>query len=149
MKIYIGTSGWQYYHWYNKFYPEDLKSKDFLSFYAKHFNTVEVNTSFYHFTKEATFKNWLNQVPKDFLFSIKLHRLFTHFRRLKLKTRMNTDKTRIKADLKKDADESGLKNNKDDFILLKETIASYKVLGKNLGVILINCLQDLKKISIY
>ncbi|MFN3605522.1 MAG: DUF72 domain-containing protein, partial [Leptonema sp. (in: bacteria)] len=119
MKIYIGTSGWQYYHWYNKFYPQNLKSKDFLSFYSKHFKTVEVNTSFYHFTKESTFKNWLSQVPKNFLFSIKLHRLFTHFRRLKL--------------------------NKDDKRILKETITSYKILGKNLGVILIQLPPGLKK----
>ncbi|BCX15722.1 MAG: hypothetical protein KatS3mg097_614 [Candidatus Parcubacteria bacterium] len=119
MKIYIGTSGWQYYHWYGKFYPENLKAKDFLNFYAKHFKTVEVNTSFYHFTKESTFKNWLSQVPKNFLFSIKLHRLFTHFRRLKLK--------------------------KEDKRILKETIDGYKVLGKNLGVILIQLPPGLKK----
>lgn len=119
MKIYIGTSGWQYYHWYSKFYPENLKSKDFLNFYAKHFKTVEINTSFYHFTKESTFKNWLTQVPKDFLFSVKLHRLFTHFRRLKLK--------------------------KEDKRILKETIDGYQVLGKNLGVILIQLPPGLKK----
>ncbi len=142
MKIYIGTSGWQYYHWYNKFYPENLKSKDFLSFYSQHFKTVEVNTSFYHFTKRSTFEKWLKEVPDDFLFSIKLHRLFTHFRRLKLKTRINTDKTRINADkMRMGADEKV----KDDLTLLKETIESYKVLGKNLGVILIQLPPGLRK----
>ncbi len=121
MKIYIGTSGWQYYHWYGKFYPQNLKSKDFLKFYAQKFNTVEVNTSFYHFTKEKTFKNWLEIVKdkKEFLFSIKLHRLFTHFRRLKL--------------------------NKEDQRILKETIEGYKVLGKKLGVVLIQLPPGLKK----
>jgi uncharacterized protein YecE (DUF72 family) len=79
MKLYIGTSGWQYYHWYGKFYPQNLKSKDFLKFYSQHFNTVEVNTSFYHFTKEKTLQNWKEEVPQNFLFAIKLHRLFTHF----------------------------------------------------------------------
>lgn len=119
MKIYIGTSGWQYYHWYNKFYPQDLKTKDFLSFYAKNFNTVEVNTSFYHFTKEKSFKNWQEQVPKNFLFAIKLHRLFTHFRKLSL--------------------------NEEEEKTLKEVINSYKVLQKNLGPVLIQLPPSLKK----
>lgn len=119
MKIYIGTSGWQYYHWYGKFYPQDLKAKDFLNFYTKTFKTVEVNTSFYHFTRKKTLENWKNQVPKNFLFALKLHRLFTHFRRLKL--------------------------NKEDKRILKETINSYKVLGKNLGPILIQLPPSLKK----
>jgi len=119
MKIYIGTSGWQYYHWKVKFYPENLPSKDFLKFYSKYFNTVEVNTGFYHFTKKSTFEKWKKEVNKNFLFSIKLHRLFTHFRKLKL--------------------------NKDDKRILKETIESYKVLGKNLGPILIQLPPSLKK----
>jgi uncharacterized protein YecE (DUF72 family) len=119
MKIYIGTSGWQYYHWKGKFYPEDLPSKDFLKFYSKYFNTVEINTNFYHFTKKSTFEKWQKEVNKNFLFSIKLHRLFTHFRKLKL--------------------------NKDDKRILKETIETYKVLGKNLGPILIQLPPSLKK----
>jgi uncharacterized protein YecE (DUF72 family) len=119
MKIYIGTSGWQYYHWKVKFYPENLPSKDFLRFYSKYFNTVEINTSFYHFTKKSTFEKWEKAVNKNFLFSIKLHRFFTHFRKLKL--------------------------NKDDKRILKETIESYKVLGKNLGPILIQLPPSLKK----
>jgi uncharacterized protein YecE (DUF72 family) len=119
MKIYIGTSGWQYYHWKVKFYPENLPSKDFLRFYSKYFNTVEINTSFYHFTKKSTFEKWKKEVNRNFLFSIKLNRLFTHFRKLKL--------------------------NKDDKRILKETIESYKVLGKNLGPILIQLPPSLKK----
>lgn len=119
MKIYVGTSGWQYYSWYKNFYPHDLKSKDFLKFYSKHFLTVEINTSFYHFTKKETFEKWKREVPSNFLFAIKLHRLFTHFRRLKL--------------------------NKEDKRILKETINSYKVLGKNLGPILIQLPPSLKK----
>ncbi len=121
MKVYIGTSGWQYYHWKIKFYPENLQSKDFLSFYSKHFNTVEINTSFYHFTKISTFEKWKEIVKesKYFLFAIKLHRLFTHFRKLKL--------------------------NKDDKKILKETLNSYKVLGSHLGPILIQLPPSLKK----
>jgi len=119
MKLYIGTSGWQYYHWYGKFYPQNLKSKDFLKFYSQHFNTVEVNTSFYRFAKEKTFQNWKKQVPKNFLFAIKFHRLFTHFRKLKL--------------------------NKEDRRILEETLKSYQVLRKNLGPVLIQIPPSLKK----
>jgi uncharacterized protein YecE (DUF72 family) len=119
MKLYIGTSGWQYYHWKGKFYPENLKSENFLTFYSKHFNSVEINTSFYHFTKDQTFKRWKSQVGENFLFSLKLNRFFTHFRRLKLK--------------------------KDDVEILKDTLDSYKFLGKNLGVILVQLPPSLKK----
>ncbi len=119
MKIYIGTSGWQYYHWKEKFYPENLPSKNWLSYYSQKFNTVEINTSFYHFTKTKTLEKWKKEVNKNFIFSIKLHRLFTHFRRLKL--------------------------NKEDKRILKETIESYKILEKNLGVVLIQLPPSLKK----
>jgi len=111
MKIFVGTSGWQYHHWYGKFYPKDLKPKDFLSFYSKKFNCVEVNTSFYHFTKKETFKKWKEKVPENFLFAVKLNRLFTHLRKLKLK--------------------------KEDKKLLESFFDSVKVLGKNLGPILV------------
>ncbi|GIW66971.1 MAG: hypothetical protein KatS3mg095_0869 [Candidatus Parcubacteria bacterium] len=85
MRVYIGTSGWQYHDWKNKFYPENLPSKDFLKFYSKHFKTVEINTSFYHLTKKSTFEKWYQESNKSFLFSVKLYRLFTHLRKLKLK----------------------------------------------------------------
>lgn len=119
MKVYIGTSGWQYLHWKGKFYPEGLKSQDFLKFYSQYFKTVEVNTSFYHFTKRKTLENWRAQVGKNFLFSLKLHRLFTHTRRLRLK--------------------------KEDKKILKETLESFKVLKNNLGPILIQLPPSLKE----
>ncbi len=85
MKAWVGTSGWQYSSWQGKFYPESLKSEEFLSFYCEHFNTVEINTSFYHLTKKSTFEKWYQKVQgKEFLFAVKLYRLFTHFRKLKL-----------------------------------------------------------------
>ncbi|GIW66657.1 MAG: hypothetical protein KatS3mg095_0555 [Candidatus Parcubacteria bacterium] len=62
MKIYIGTSGWQYWHWKGKFYPKDLANKDFLRFYSKYFNSVEINTSFYHLTKKTTFEKWIDEI---------------------------------------------------------------------------------------
>jgi len=82
-KIYIGTSGWSYEHWREVFYPPELKSEELLSFYSKHFKTVEINSSFYHLPKETTFENWRNKVPKDFLFSVKVWRRISHLKKLK------------------------------------------------------------------
>jgi len=48
----IGTSGWSYKHWQGLFYPESLKSKEWLSFYTVCFSTVEVNSTFYRMPRE-------------------------------------------------------------------------------------------------
>lgn len=81
-KIYIGTSGWNYWHWQGVFYPENLKSQDLLSYYAKYFSTVEINSSFYHLPREITFNHWREKVPNDFLFSVKVWRKITHLKKL-------------------------------------------------------------------
>jgi uncharacterized protein YecE (DUF72 family) len=82
-KIYIGTSGWNYKHWMGRFYPEGLPASQLLSFYAKHFDTVEINNSFYQLPKLTTFTNWRETVPKDFLFAVKASRFITHMKKLK------------------------------------------------------------------
>lgn len=79
--FYIGTSGWMYKDWHEAFYPKELK-KDLLPYYSGHFNTVEVNSSFYHLPPVSTFKKWYGEVPEDFLFSVKLSRYITHQLRL-------------------------------------------------------------------
>jgi uncharacterized protein YecE (DUF72 family) len=79
----IGTSGWHYVHWRGVFYPEDLPKNKWLEHYAKEFDTVEINNTFYQLPKEETFKNWHKQAPKDFLFSVKANRYITHVKRLK------------------------------------------------------------------
>jgi len=81
-KIYIGTSGWVYSHWVGKFYPENLPSKDRLKYFAKHFDTAEVNYSFYHLPRPKTFLRWYQETPKGFLFSVKASRFITHIKRL-------------------------------------------------------------------
>lgn len=81
-RIFIGTSGWQYAHWRGSFYPEDLPSSRWLAYYARFFNTVEVNSSFYHQTRGSTFQKWQEQVAKDFVFAVKGHRFITHIKRL-------------------------------------------------------------------
>jgi len=83
-RAYIGTSGWNYKHWSNgEFYPEDVKPPDWLKFFAAHFDTVEVNNSFYPLPTEAAFQNWRSQVPEGFIFAVKDSRFLTHIKRLK------------------------------------------------------------------
>ncbi|MBC8387054.1 MAG: DUF72 domain-containing protein [Actinobacteria bacterium] len=80
--VYIGTSGWSYNNWIGKFYPKDLKKIEWLKYYAKYFNTVEINYSFYHLPKKETLKKWLHITPANFLFILKASRYITHIKRL-------------------------------------------------------------------
>ncbi len=81
-RILIGTSGWTYASWRGSFYPADLPSRSYLQFYARRFITTEVNYSFYHLPRPATYEKWAAQVPDGFVFAIKASRLITHARRL-------------------------------------------------------------------
>src|SRR5437879_2443290 len=78
MKFYVGASGFSYASWKGKFYPKDLKSEDFLSFYAGKLNSVEINSSFYAPPSAATVKSWAGRTGEDFRFAIKSPRLITH-----------------------------------------------------------------------
>jgi len=80
--LHIGTSGWTYRHWKETFYPAELKQADWLEFYASHFDTTEINYSFYHLPKPETVKKWAEKVPDTFRFSAKLSRGITHFSKL-------------------------------------------------------------------
>jgi len=81
-KLYIGTSGWVYEHWTGIFYPASLPSKEKLRYFSQHFNTAEINYSFYHLPRPTTYQNWYNQVPADFIFAVKASRFITHIKRL-------------------------------------------------------------------
>lgn len=81
--IRIGTSGWHYNHWVGPFYPPELPKTKWLQFYAEHFDTVEVNNTFYRLPKESSVKNWYRQAPKNFLYTVKANRYITHIKRLK------------------------------------------------------------------
>lgn len=81
--IHIGTSGWRYEHWRGSFYPEELSAtEEFISYYAEKFNTVEVNTSFYHLPNEKTVKKWSELTPEHFIFTCKASRYITHMKKL-------------------------------------------------------------------
>jgi len=79
----VGTSGWQYKHWKRVFYPHDLKSPDWLAYYARHFDCVEVGSSFYGMPSSDAIAKWCDCVPSDFIFSVKAPRRMTHFKKLK------------------------------------------------------------------
>ena len=78
----IGTSGWSYNHWRGPFYPENLPSGRWLEFYAENFDTVELNSSFYHLPKKKTFENWYQRTPNGFVFSVKASRFISHILKL-------------------------------------------------------------------
>jgi uncharacterized protein YecE (DUF72 family) len=81
-RLFIGTSGWSYPKgegtWEGTFYPAKLADKDKLGFYARYFNTVEVNSSFYRPPSQTAARAWAARVPDDFRFTIKLWQKFTH-----------------------------------------------------------------------
>jgi len=81
---YIGTSGFSYPHWgKGVFYPSDLPQKDWFLYYTKHFDTVELNVSFYRLPRKEVFAGWRQKAGPDFVFSVKASRFITHIKRLK------------------------------------------------------------------
>jgi uncharacterized protein YecE (DUF72 family) len=82
--FFVGTSGWQYSHWKGIFYPENLKTKDWLRFYTEHLDTLELNVTFYRQVRQSTFQKWYDEVPSGFLFSVKMSRFITHLKRLRV-----------------------------------------------------------------
>ncbi len=83
MNYYLGTSGYSYQHWKQRFYPKDLPQNEWLEYYAKYFLTVEINSSFYRFPYPNVLKAWYNKTPKDFLITLKANRSITHIKRLR------------------------------------------------------------------
>lgn len=78
----IGCSGWSYPHWRTVFYPEKLPAREHFAFYAHHFDTVELNNSFYRQPTRERFEAWRKQAPPGFLFGVKGSRYITHVKRL-------------------------------------------------------------------
>jgi uncharacterized protein YecE (DUF72 family) len=82
-EIRIGTSGWHYRHWENRFYPAGLRPAGYLDEYVRHFDTVEVNNSFYRMPSRKTLQDWAERAPGDFLFAVKGSRYITHVKKLR------------------------------------------------------------------
>lgn len=83
MKVHIGCSGYNYKDWREVFYPGKMTQKNWLEYYASVFDTVEINNTFYKFPTENTLKQWRDNVPSTFKFTLKGHRYITHRKKLK------------------------------------------------------------------
>ncbi|MCK7558688.1 DUF72 domain-containing protein [Chitinophaga sedimenti] len=81
-KAHIGTSGWSYKHWKEIYYPATVKSADWLSFFAKDFDCIEINNSFYRLPKPETVQQWVTTVPDGFIFCPKMNRFLSHMKKL-------------------------------------------------------------------
>jgi len=108
-KFYIGTSGWVYPHWKEKFYPEDLPQSKWFEYYSSKFTTVEVNATFYRAFAADTYQKWYEQAPVGFKYVIKAHRLITHRKYLQ----------DVNADIKRCWDSAALLQEKLGLILLQ------------------------------
>lgn len=82
MKIHVGCSGWFYWHWRGKFYPDTKRTDTWFRHYVANFDTVELNAPFYKWPKDATVKSWRRNAPEHFRYSVKVNSLITHEKRL-------------------------------------------------------------------
>jgi len=76
--IWMGTQGWSYPDWVGTFYPPGSKQEHYLPFYAEVFDTVEIDTTFYHPPKPAIVRSWARLVPEHFRFCAKVPQRITH-----------------------------------------------------------------------
>jgi uncharacterized protein YecE (DUF72 family) len=81
-RVWIGCSGWNYRDWRERFYPKGLPAKRWLEHYARHFDTVEVNNTFYRLPNRSAAEGWAQQTPAGFCFAVKSSRYLTHMKRL-------------------------------------------------------------------
>jgi uncharacterized protein YecE (DUF72 family) len=81
-QVRIGCSGWNYDDWRGRLYPERAPKRRWLELYAQHFDTVEVNATFYRLPSRDAVAAWVQQTPPQFTFSIKASRYLTHVKRL-------------------------------------------------------------------
>jgi uncharacterized protein YecE (DUF72 family) len=81
--VHIGTSGWNYPHWQGVFYPKDCPRRNWLEYYARHFDVLELNASFYRLPGGETFRKWRQRTPENFVWAVKMNRYVSHIRRLK------------------------------------------------------------------
>jgi uncharacterized protein YecE (DUF72 family) len=79
----LGTQGWNYDAWVGPFYPSGTRPVDFLATYARAFDTVEVDATFYAIPPAKTVQGWAARTPGDFCFALKLPQEITHERRLR------------------------------------------------------------------
>src|SRR3989441_10360552 len=81
-KAMVGVCGISYDGWKGNFYPENLKSEEFLTYYSQRLNSVEINSSFYAPPSLAMVKSWAGKTGDNFRFSFKAPRQITHILKL-------------------------------------------------------------------
>ncbi|MGO4677401.1 DUF72 domain-containing protein [Bosea sp. 2YAB26] len=80
--VYVGCSGWFYWKWGGQFYPAQMPTGEWFSHYAKQFDTVEINASFYSWPTVANVRSWLRQPgDRNFIYTVKVCELITHIKR--------------------------------------------------------------------
>ncbi len=79
----IGCSSYNTASWKGLFYPENIPKSKWFQYYCEHFNTYELNSTFYKFPTVKTLQNWYNKAPEGFLFSAKAYKGITHYKRFK------------------------------------------------------------------
>jgi uncharacterized protein YecE (DUF72 family) len=83
MRVWVGTSGYNYPEWKGTFYPADLPATTMLPYYAEHFSTVEINATFYRMPNAKTVGGWAAATPEGFTFVLKAPKRITHDARLR------------------------------------------------------------------
>lgn len=81
--IRVGLSGWAYPKWQGDFYPKELAAGRRLEYVSQHFDTVEVNGSFYSLKRPTTYQRWYDVTPPGFVLALKGGRFITHLKRLR------------------------------------------------------------------
>ena len=82
-QIRLGTQGWNYDAWVGPFYPDGTRPADYLTVYARAFETVEVDSTFYAVPPAKTIRGWYERTPAGFIFALKMPQEITHERRLR------------------------------------------------------------------
>ena len=77
-RVYVGCTGWSMKEWIGRVYPNGTKANQFLSYYGKQFNTIELNTTHYRIPTLKTIETWRQSVPKDFKFCPKVPQSISH-----------------------------------------------------------------------
>ena len=92
VKFYLGAPVWSDKNYLGTLYPLKTKQKDFLATYASQFNSIEVNSTRYGTPKSEVINKWMNAVPNDFKFSLKVPQVITH------RKNINDDQSRFRLD---------------------------------------------------
>src|SRR5688572_511328 len=81
-QLFVGCSGWYYWHWRGIFYPESIPGSQWFTHYARHFKTVELNAPFYSWPTVGTVKTWVRQAGRRrFTYTVKVNESITHTKR--------------------------------------------------------------------